>query len=74
MYMEDEDMEDEEEEEEEGGRRGCIQNEYPHIKEWWEKMPKNAEKMSPPQKKCQKNVFVDICWGGSVFEKGGDIF
>ena len=32
--------EEEEEEEEGGGRRtrrsrGCIQNEYPHIGEWW---------------------------------------
>ena len=48
MYMEDEDMEDEEEEEEEeggGGRRGCIQNEYPHIKEWWEKKTKMTKKI-----------------------------
>ena len=30
-------MNEEEEEEEEGRRTGCIQNENPHIGEWWEK-------------------------------------
>ena len=34
---EEEEQEDEEaEEEEEDGGTGCIQDEYPHIREWWE--------------------------------------